>query len=264
MTEAVLMEEMSWTQVREAIASGRDVAVFACGASEQHGPHLPTCTDALLGTAIAVRAARRAGNALVAPTIRPGLSQHHAAFAGTISLRPETFLGLLEDYCRSLEGHGFRRIVMFPSHGGNVDMMRAHLPYLARQLDGRCEVALWTRGLAEDARRSRWLEEQGIGRGRAGVHAGFSETSMVLAERADLVGMERATPGLTDEEFYRPERLAQSQIESFLRGIHHQSPNGVLGDPTGANAEAGVALLEMAAESLAEELLAGAPSPSRG
>ena len=82
----------------------------------------PTGTDAYLGTAIAERAARIAGNALVAPTLRPGLSEHHMHFPGSFTLRVETFVALLEDYCESLARQGFERIVLFPSHGGNSDV----------------------------------------------------------------------------------------------------------------------------------------------
>lgn len=257
MPETVQMEEMTWTQIQAAIARGKDVAVFACGAIEQHGPHLPIGTDALLGTAIAVRAARKAGNTLVAPTIRPGLSQHHMQFAGSLSLRPETFRALLEDYCMSLAAHRFRRIVMFPSHGGNVDMMRAHLPYIAQRLDEGCELSLSTAGAGRSEERQRWLKERGIKLAQAGVHAGYVETSMVLSELGDLVNMRDAAPGLVEESFFLPENLARSQMDSFLHGIHSQSANGVLGDPTGATAESGEALLEIASDALAKDLLSG-------
>lgn len=258
MPETVLMEEMTWTQIRAAIASGKNVAVVACGAVEQHGPHLPTGTDSLLGTAIAVRAARKSGNALVAPTIRPGLSQHHMHFPGSLTLRPQTFVALLEDYCASLAGQGFRRIVIFPSHGGNVDMMRAHLPYLAAQLKGQCELSLSTASIGRSEQRQRWLDEAGITPARAGAHGGYVETSMVLAERPELVDMDQAAPGLVDASFYEPQNLARSQMQSFLGGIHSQSANGVLGDPTGSSPDSGEQLLEMASDALARDLAAAA------
>src|SRR5262249_10817095 len=72
-SETVLMQELTWPEIKQAIADGKTTAVLACGAVEQHGPQLPTGTDDYLGTAIAERAALIAGNALVAPTIRPGL-----------------------------------------------------------------------------------------------------------------------------------------------------------------------------------------------
>lgn len=257
----VLLQEMTWTQVKAALEAGRTTAVFACGAVEQHGPHLPTGTDDYLGTAIAERAARIAGNALVAPTLRPGLSEHHMWFPGSFTLRPTTFVALLEDYCESLTRQGFRRIVIFPSHGGNADTMRAHAPLLARAFRGRSEIVTWLRSDLMD-RSASVLERRGVSLGRAGAHAGFTETSMMLTYRPELVRMEDAAPGRCDDEFYRPENIGRSQMESFLHGIQTQSPNGILGDPVGSSAEAGDELLELAAQALAEELLAGSTESS--
>ncbi len=136
MTDKVLIEEMTWPEIKEAMESGKTTAILACGACEQHGPHLPTGTDTYLGTAIAERAARIAGNALVVPTLRPGLSEHHMHFPGSFTLRLGTFVALLEDSCESLARQGFERIVIFTSHGGNADVLRAYPP-LARQVPAR-------------------------------------------------------------------------------------------------------------------------------
>lgn len=251
MLDAVLIEEMTWTEVRAAIDEGRRTAVLACGAVEQHGPHLPTGTDRYLGTAIAERAARLAGGALVAPTLRPGLSEHHMHFPGSFRVRPETFVALLEDYCTSLARHGFERIVVFPSHGGNADTMRANVPFIAHALEGRAELVFCHP--QRDAL-GVYLAEQGVSIGRAGAHAGFTETSMMLAYRPNLVHEDRFEPGRCDDDFYRPENIAASQMESFLYGIQTQSPNGILGDPTGSTAEHGERLLDLAAEALAVEI----------
>jgi creatinine amidohydrolase len=260
MPDTVLIQDMTWPEVRRALEEGKTTAVFACGAVEQHGPHLPTGTDDFLGTAIAERAARIAGNALVAPTLRPGLSEHHMRFPGSFTLRPSTFVALIEDYCESLTRHGFRRIVMFPSHGGNADTMRAHAPLLARRFHGRSEVVVSLRA-ERFARMAEFLEERGVTLGRAGAHAGYTETSMMLDYRPDLVREDRYEPGRCDDEFYLPENIARSQMESFLYGIQTQSPNGILGDPTGSTADAGDELLRLAAESLAEDLTAAPVLP---
>lgn len=254
MRETVLMEEMTWPQIRQAIDAGKNVAVLACGAVEQHGPHLPTGTDAYLGTAVAERAARIAANTLVAPTIRPGLSDHHVHFAGTVSLRVETFVALLRDHVESLARHGFQRLVIFPSHGGNIDVMKAHLPYLARMVADRCEVAMPLKPLAGTDRLREFLTGREIRPGRAGAHAGYTETSEMLAFRPDLVDMDAAAPGRSDDDFFLPENVVASQLDSFIRGVHAQAPNGVLGDPTGAAAGDGEVLLQMAAEDLARFL----------
>jgi creatinine amidohydrolase len=254
LAQKLLLEEMTWPEVREAISSGKTTVVFACGAIEQHGPHLPLGTDTYLGTAIAVRAAQIAGNALVAPTLRPGLSEHHMDFPGSLTLRVDTFVALLQDYCTSLAAHGFRRIVIFPSHGGNADVMKAYAPRLAKQLADDCELVLSLRGVTEWDRLLEVARSEGISRGGAGVHGGYLETSMMLADMPALVDMDSAEPGRADEDFYLAENLQKSQMESFLFGVRRQSANGVLGDPTGANAAAGGRLIDIAAEALAVDV----------
>src|SRR5437879_8390733 len=98
-------------------------AVVCAASTEQHGPHLPEATDALLGAAYAEGLARRLGDALVAPMIRPACSEHHMAFAGSLTI-PETLLmDLLDAYLASLRRHGFERFVVFSSHGGNFPVL---------------------------------------------------------------------------------------------------------------------------------------------
>src|SRR5512144_2375166 len=88
---SVILAELTWPEVRELLDSGQaDTAVIAVGATEQHGPHLPLGTDALLAQAIGERLASRLGRALLAPTVTVGRSEHHLALAGTVSLTQET------------------------------------------------------------------------------------------------------------------------------------------------------------------------------
>ncbi len=106
MSEEIFLERMTSPAVRAAIDEGRTTAVVACGAVEQHGPHLPLFMDAEHGVWLAEEVARRLGNALVAPTIRVGCSEHHMRFAGSMSLRVDTFKALCYDYCVSLSRQG--------------------------------------------------------------------------------------------------------------------------------------------------------------
>src|SRR5919197_4742979 len=115
----VAIEYMRWPEIRERIADGHNTAVFSVGAIEQHGPHLPSNVDELLGSEFALELARRLGRALMAPTIRPGVSPQHIEFPGTITLRSETLKLLIEDYVHSLVRHGFRRVVVISAHFGN-------------------------------------------------------------------------------------------------------------------------------------------------
>ena len=115
----VRIEDMNSYDIKEAIHKGYTTAVFAIGSTEQHGHHLPTKTDTMIGDALAFRVAQELENALQAPTIRPGCSEHHIAFAGTISLRQTTLKSIIYDYVGSLKKSGFTTIILLPSHGGN-------------------------------------------------------------------------------------------------------------------------------------------------
>ena len=99
-----------------------------------------------------------------------------------------------------------------------------------------------------------FLAGKGVTPQQAGVHSGFSETAVMLALRPELVDMSKARPGLTDESFYRPENIPRSKIDSFVYGVKSQSPNGILGDPTGADAETGQAIFQRSVDDLVEEI----------
>lgn len=251
----VLMEQMSWTEIEEAIAGGMTTVLLGVGAIEQHGPHLPTGTDTYLGYALTEGVARELGDALVAPVMRPGLSEHHTDFPGTLTLSQETFVRVLMEYCQSLGRHGFQDIVLISSHGGNSDTMLAALPRIAKALKDTCRVHMVVPNIRDvPSEASEVYRDYGVSRPQAGVHSGFGETSMMLAVHPDLVDMDRAEEGRADEQFYHPDYIKHSQIESFVYGVRQQSPNGILGDARGSNAEAGRRLLEIKVRETAEEV----------
>src|SRR5579884_3284469 len=122
-SQAVMIERMTWPEIGDAIASGKRTAIIVAASTEQHGPHLSEATDAVLGEETACRLARRLGDALVAPVIRPGCSDHHLAFPGTISISAELLMDLLDAYVESLRRHGFTTFIVFSSHGGNFHVL---------------------------------------------------------------------------------------------------------------------------------------------
>ena len=117
--KTIRLEDMNWPDIKKAIANGYKTVVVGIGATEQHGPHLPLKTDAVIGEMLAYEVAKGLGNALQAPTIRVGCSEHHLSFPGTISLHASTLKSIIIDYVESLKRHGFETVVLLPSHGGN-------------------------------------------------------------------------------------------------------------------------------------------------
>ncbi|MET9318192.1 creatininase family protein [Kribbella sp. NPDC003505] len=108
----------------------RGLVVLAIGAVEQHGPHLPTGTDALVVTSLVNRAAELAGDrcpgdVILAPEVAVGVSAHHVPFGGTLSLSPATMLGLLGDLFDSIAAAGASRLLVVNGHGGNSGILRA-------------------------------------------------------------------------------------------------------------------------------------------
>ena len=87
------------------------------------------------GDELARRIAEELGDALAAPTARPGCSGHHMAFPGTVTVPPETLMEVVRSYCRSLDEHGFRPVVLVPTRGGNFGPVRTVAPDVARELD---------------------------------------------------------------------------------------------------------------------------------
>lgn len=252
---SLLMEDMSWEEIKESVEEGKTTVLQYAGAIEQHGPHLPTVTDTLLGYALGERVAKKLGNALVAPVIRPGLSEHHIDFPGTISLSFDTFRGIVQETCQSLARHGFANIVLISSHGGNTDTLKAITPDISKKIAPRSNVIFLIEDKrAHDATLERFRKKMNATIGEIGVHSGLTETAMVLAVRPDLVDMKRARKGLTEESFYLPENVLISQMDAFINGIKSQIDNGILGDPLRATPELGNELLEAISEDQAVQI----------
>jgi creatinine amidohydrolase len=243
----IRMEEMRWPEIRAAIDSGFTTAVVGVGSTEQHGPHLPTMTDARIGDDVAERVARKLGRALHARTIEVGISPHHLTFAGTISLKAETLLMILRDYVDSLVRHGFKRIVFVPTHGGNFATVQRAIEDAVQAHPG-VEVIGYTDLLGITAFLDATSGRYGVSAEEAGAHAGENETSMMMALEGGLVRPDRFAPG-----YLGPTGEAEVKL-IFEKGMPALTANGVLGDPRKASAEKGEDYLERLADFLVADV----------
>lgn len=241
--QSVLLEELTWPEVEAALESGTKTAVVAVGSVEQHGPHLPLVMDALAGDEIARRIATRLGDALAAPTIRPGCSGHHMDFPGTITIPPETLMSTIESYCRSLDAHGFEDIVLVPTHGGNFAPVNTVAPEIAREIDAAVIALADLDGLMKLMNEG--LREAGVRYEEPVIHAGAAETAIVLAVAEDLVRTDEIAVG-HEGDLSVPRLLSE--------GFRSITETGVLGDPREATPEAGETIVERIAEAYAERI----------
>jgi creatinine amidohydrolase len=202
------------------------LVVVPLGSVEQHGHHLPLATDTAVAVAVAEAAAPSLDGALLAPALAYGASGEHEGFPGTISLGTEALTGLLVEYGRSA-CRWAGRVLIVNGHGGNLDALRSAVPLLRRESR---DVAWFPCGVPD-----------------ADAHAGRTETSLMLHVEPEWVRRDLAVAGETAPIATLLPRLRAD-------GVRAVSPTGVLGDPAGATAEEGAALLA----ALTSRLLAAA------
>lgn len=223
---------MSWPQIKNKIDSGYDTVIIVLASTEQHGLHLAECTDEIIGLGLACGLAERLKNALVAPPIIPGLSEHHLALPGSLSLREEVFRGIAKDYVDCYIRHGFKKFIFISSHGGNMQETKS----IVEELQSAYPDKLFKNTLSLEFLMklfSSFEKQYNMPVGSCGGHACAFETSVMLYLEPELVNMEEARAGFVgtpDKEFLD---------NMFKYGIVGVSEIGVIGDPTVANAELG-------------------------
>ncbi len=240
------LAEMTWPEVAKAVAAGATTIILPLGSNEQHGPHLPLGTDTILVEALANRLATSLPEALVAPPLPIGCSDEHAGFPGLLSLDAGTLASVIVDCARRLVAWGVERLILLSGHGGNgraltlaVERLRRELPELRVWVPD--DLQLNAEAILAEARRD------GISHDAFGLHAGEGETSEMLCLRPDLVRLERAAPGFTGDMRSVLPKLREA-------GLLPVTPNGVLGDPTCAQAMRGERYLNVQAALLAAEV----------
>ena len=225
---ALYLDRMTWPEIKAELHNGRDTVVVPLGSTEQHGRHMPVGTDAVLGDEFGWRLAERL-DAFLAPTVRFGCSEHHLSFAGTISLSQETFQRVVADVVKSLSRHGFRRIILLPTHGGNFKPLAEAVGKLEPVENVKVLAFTDLEGFVTAAFES--SRAFSVNAAQSGAHSGEWETSLMLALRPEQVKMDQAAEGFVGE-------LSEIMARVF-DGIQNLDENGVLGDPRPATAEAG-------------------------
>ncbi|WP_327365229.1 creatininase family protein [Streptomyces sp. NBC_01217] len=235
------LAEMTTVEAADAVTSS-PVVILPAGAFEQHGPGMPLATDSLRAEAVAERvAAGLAGRAVIGPSLPVGVSPHHLAFAGTVTLSTTTFATVVREYVDSLHRHGWRKILVITGHGGNNAALTTVAQDLLTTRPG-LEFA-WTplTALASDVVTGMRVSE-------VHGHSGEAETAQMLHLVPRLVHSERLVPGARTAADLDPlARLSRHSGHPTLTvGYDRLTPNGVLGDPRRATAAQGQAIVDTA------------------
>ena len=229
-TSSVFLEELTWTELRDAVRAGKTTIIIPVGGTEQSGPHMVLGKHNLRVKALAGRIAESLGNALVAPvlayvpegSITPPSS--HMRFAGTISIPDATFKSLLDTAARGFKPHGFIDVVLIGDHGGYQNLLKAVAlklnqdwaasPARAHFIDEYYRVTQTAYVQA--------LQARGLSAAQIGTHAGAADTSLLMA--IDAAGV-------------RPEQFALAEHEGLTLGV--------AGDPRGSSAALGQAGVDL-------------------
>jgi creatinine amidohydrolase len=236
-----LLEEMAWPEAQEALKSAR-LALVPVGSLEQHGPHLGMACDAAVTYEFTKKLAEAVyPSAVVTAPIAFGVSAHHMAFAGTVSIRPETLIALAKDIGLSLNRHGITHVLFVNGHGGNRDALGVATERLRFEHGVKAAHCLWPMlGWAEGM--------QAASSTRVGHSCEF-EVSMAMHLSPRLVKAERLSEG---EFIDAPLRHTGPLGVVVSRPFDEITANGAFEGAPKARPELGAIVVEAALGSIAE------------
>jgi creatinine amidohydrolase len=239
--QSVYIEDLTWPEVRDAIAGGKTTAIVYVGSTEQKGPHMAIGQHNFVAHYVAGRIAHSLGDALVFPTLRfaragdPSARTGHMRFPGSVSLSSEVFLGVTRQIALSAISAGFKEVYLMGDHGGG----QSELKLAAESLDAEWNnKQVMVRYVPDSYFKSRdfaqkyFTEHQII----YGAHADSWDTSELMF--LDL-----------DRKWIRPDKLAIS--DSIQMGT-----TGVDGDPTKATPEMGKLFLDFKVDAAVAQIRA--------
>lgn len=239
------LDQSTWQEVETYLGRSRGV-ILPVGSTEQHGPNGLMGTDALCAEGIA-QAVGDAADAMVSPALNFGMAQHHMAFPGTMTLRPETMLAVLVDLFSSLFRHGFDHCFIINGHGGNMaTIMTAISEFHARSSLGwsgsggqlHCRLRnWWTPKAVMDLQKDIFGD-------RDGSHATASEIAVTQYMFPNSIKKAVIDPSLA------PRSSGFTDAADFRR----RYPDGRVGsDPTLSHPDHGERIFKTAVTGLAED-----------
>lgn len=230
------------------------IIIQPLGAVEQHGPHLPLSVDFVIAQETANRVVSDFGEELnlwKLPTLAVTKSNEHAAFAGTIWLRAETLLAVLDDIAGCVAKTGAQKLVFLNAHGGNSALLNVACRDI--RLKHGLQTFLMHPFMPQDSSKNTTDENTVAETREFEIHGGIEETSLMLHLRPELVDMDEAVPNIpTKLKEYKHIGFGKSVSFGWLSDDFGKL--GLIGDPTGATAEHGKELFETVTTTLGEQL----------
>lgn len=238
-----LLEELSWPAIAALVEGGESLCVLPVGATEQHGRHLPVCTDSEIATAVCREASARTGVPLL-PTLWISSSQAHTtAWPGTFALPPRMVVEVIAELARWIRASGFTKLLIVNAHAGNVGPLRVAVDDIRHAGDLRVGLLHWFDLTPEIA--------AAVTSDAFDWHAHAAETALMLHLRSELVDRGQ----IRDD----PDRTV-GRVFSYT--VAETSREGLTGAPSRATPEQGAELFEAVVGALAERIeTARAESP---
>jgi creatinine amidohydrolase len=241
---------LNWKLV-DALPRDTKLLILPVAAIEQHGHHLPLATDTLINNLLLGHALQKLPADLsiyALPPVCYGKSNEHIGFPGTLSVSSATFMAVLRDLGSSVASAGFKRLVLYNTHGGNTSLVDVMARDLRAEFGLRTFALFGSGGIAHEG-----LDPQE----RAyGFHAGEVETSLLLAGIPQLVDRSAYTVNYIADIAAPEMLLPENGPATFAWLTRDIAPSGVMGDPRPASAEKGAIWIDQAATRIAEALQA--------
>jgi creatinine amidohydrolase len=220
------LDELSTVEAKEAAISG-NVIIFPIGAVEEHGKHLPLCTDSVQSEYVALEVAKKTG-CLVIPPIRYGICNAGRNFPGTLSIEFDTLYKLVRDILKELSRNGFLRIIILSGHAGSSHMTALKLA--AQEVVQKKEIENSTKKIRIMVLSDYYFADelkQKLSFSSEDGHAGAIETSRIMDIKPELI---KSKGEVSYPQMPRFEVVANP--EKYF-------PSGVMGDPTQASKQKG-------------------------
>jgi creatinine amidohydrolase len=246
---------MNWDQLtsQEINALDRNIPVILpVAATEQHGAHLPLATDRMIAEYFCQQLHEDIPDkVLILPVMGVGCSEHHLDFTGSLTLTHDTFLRQAEEILGSVAHHGFKNLIIYNSHGGNLGIGQVIVEHFGnRHPQCRVVLATWWKIAAGALADLNETGEGGVG------HAGEFETSLMMLIAPGLVHHDKIEGKKNQQTFdWATGDLLRGPKASLYRSMKTQTPNGVFGDVRMVSAEKGQKITDIAVSALKKIVL---------